>query len=132
MLKVSFGSSKRSADYNFCLEFLIIPSSGLLKLTSDTHIIHFLLYARAALAYTKTTTTKHSLRNDKLNRPSETEEQRKERLRIRHEKDRARRRTKKLQEEKKRSSETEGHEMQRLSTLKRLKRGDENGLERKL
>ena len=39
---------------------------------------------------------KHSLRNEKLkaNRTSKTEEQRKERLRIRHEKDRARRRTK--------------------------------------
>ena len=47
-----------------------------------------------------------------LNRASETEEQRKERLRIRREKDRAGRRTKKLQEEKKRSSETEDHEKQ--------------------
>ena len=39
---------------------------------------------------------KRSLRNEKLkaNRTSETEEQRKERLRIRREKDRARRRTK--------------------------------------
>ena len=34
--------------------------------------------------------------------------------------------------EKKRSSETEDHEKQRLATLKRLKRGDENDLERKL
>ena len=53
-------------------------------------------------------------------------------MRIRCEKDRARRRTKKLQEEKKKSSETEDHEKQRLATLKRLKRGDENELERKL
>ena len=45
---------------------------------------------------------------------------------------RARRRTKKVQEEKKRSSETEDHQKQRLVTLKRLKRGDENELERKL
>ena len=77
---------------------------------------------------------KCSLRNEKLkaNRASETEEQRKERLRIRHEKDRARMRTKKVQEEKKRSSETEDHQEQRLATLKRLKRGDENELERKL
>ena len=39
---------------------------------------------------------KSSLRNEKLkaNRASETEEQRKERLMIRHEEDRARRRTK--------------------------------------
>ena len=52
-----------------------------------------------------------SLRNEKLNasRASETEEQRKERLRIRHKKYRARRRAKKVQEETKRSSETEDH-----------------------
>ena len=56
-------------------------------------------------------TNKRSLRNEKLkaNRTSETEEQRKERLRIRHEKDRARRRTKKLQDENKRLSEMEDH-----------------------
>ena len=49
--------------------------------------------------------------NEKLkaNRASETEEQRKERLSIGCEKDRARRITKKLQEEKKTSSETEDH-----------------------
>ena len=41
-------------------------------------------------------------------------------------------RTKKLQEGKKRLSETQDHEKQRLATLKRLKRGDENELERKL
>ena len=51
---------------------------------------------------------------------------------IGREKDRTRRITKKVQEEKKRSSETEDHEKQRLATLKRLKRGDENELERKL
>ena len=45
-------------------------------------------------------------------------------------KDEIRRRTKKIQ--KKRSSETKGHEKQRLATLKRLKRGYENELERKL
>ena len=57
---------------------------------------------------------------------TQTELQRlKNKERIRHEKDRARRRTKKLQEEKKRSSETEDHEKQRLATLKRLKRDDE-------
>ena len=54
-------------------------------------------------------------------------EQRKERLWIRCEKDRARRRKKKY---KKRSSETEDHEKQRLATHKRLKRIDENELER--
>ena len=53
-------------------------------------------------------------------------------MRIRREKDRARRRTKKLQEEKKRSSETEDHEKQCLATLKRLKRSDENELENNL
>ena len=73
---------------------------------------------------------KSSLINEKrkANRASETEEQWKERLRIRCEKDRARRRTK----GKKRSSETDDYEKQHLATLKRLKRGDENELERKL
>ena len=48
----------------------------------------------------KNTTNVHlEMRNLKANRASETEEQRKERLRIRREKDRARRITKKLQEE---------------------------------
>ena len=82
MLKVSFGSLKQSADYNFCS--LSIPSSGRLNTTCDTHY-SFLLNARAALAWMKKKTgKKHSLRNEKLkaNRPSETEEQRKERLRI--------------------------------------------------
>ena len=67
-----------------------------------------------------------SLRNEKLeaNGASETEEQRKERLMIGRERDRARKRTKKLQEEKKRYSETDDHEKQRLPTLNRLKRGD--------
>ena len=51
---------------------------------------------------------------------SETEEQRKESLRIRREKDRARRRTK----GKKRSPNTDDYEKQRLATLKRLKRGE--------
>ena len=68
------------------------------------------------------------MRNLKANRASVTEEQRRERLRIRREKDRARRRTKKLQEEKKRSSVTEDHEKQRLATLKRLKRGLDRNL----
>ena len=65
---------------------------------------------------------KRSLRNEKLkaNRTSETEEQRKERLRIRREKDRARRRTK----GKKRSPDTDDYEKERLTTLKRLKRGE--------
>ena len=66
---------------------------------------------------------KGSLRNEKLkaNRAAETEKQRKERLRIRCKKDRARKRTKKTISRKKRSSETEDHEKQRLATLKRLK-----------
>ena len=52
---------------------------------------------------------KHSLRNEKLkaNRVSETEEQRKERLRIRH-----------------KNEKIENHEKQRLATLKKLKRGE--------
>ena len=62
---------------------------------------------------------KRSLRNEKLkaDRTSETEEQRKESLRIRREKDRARRRTK-------RSPDTDDYEKQRLATHKRLKRGE--------
>ena len=57
---------------------------------------------------------KRSLRNEKLvpNRASETEEQRKERLRIRRENNRATRTTKNLQEEKYSSSQTEDHEKQ--------------------
>ena len=60
--------------------------------------------------------------NEKLkaNRTSETEEQRKEKLRIRHEKDRAKRRTK----GRKRSPDTDDYEKQCLVTLKRLKRGE--------
>ena len=73
------------------------------------------------LSYVK---KKRSLRNEKLkaDRTSETEEQRKENLRIRREKDRARRRTK----GKKRSPDTDDYEKQRLATLKRLKRGEVN------
>ena len=61
---------------------------------------------------------KRSLRNEKLkaDRTSETEES----LRIRREKDRARRRTK----GKKRSPDTDYYEKQRLANLKRLKRGE--------
>ena len=51
-----------------------------------------------------------------------------QRLKERREKDRARRITK----GKKRSSETDDHEKQCLATLKRLKRGDENELDRNL
>ena len=74
----------------------------------------FRLYARAALAWTK---KKFSLRNEKLkaNRASETEEQIKERLRIRR-----------------KNEKIENHEKQRLATLKRLKRGDDNELDRNL
>ena len=56
---------------------------GWLKPTCDTRVIHF-DYMLEALAWMK---KKYSLRNDKLkaNRASETEEQRKERLRIRRE-----------------------------------------------
>ena len=60
---------------------------------------------------------KSSLRNEKLkiNGASETEGQRKERLRIRRE-----------------NKKTENHKKQRLATLKRLKRGDDNELDRNL
>ena len=33
--KISFGNLQWSADYNFCLEFLILPSSGRLKQTCE-------------------------------------------------------------------------------------------------
>ena len=60
---------------------------------------------------------KRSLRNEKLkaNIASQTEEQRKERLRIRRE-----------------NKKTENNEKQRLATLKRLKLGDDNDKERNL
>ena len=84
----------------------------------------FVLYGRAALAWSKEKQKekkKHSLRNEKLiaNRASVTEEQRRERLGIRREKDRAKR--KKYKRKKKRSSVTEDNENQRQVTLKRLK-----------
>ena len=41
MLKIRFGSLKGSSDYNFRLEFLILPSSGRFKPTCDILIIHF-------------------------------------------------------------------------------------------
>ena len=64
---------------------------------------------------------KRLLRNEKLkaNRTSETEEQRKERLRIDAKKIERRRR-----KGKKRSPDTDDYEKQRLATLKRLKRGE--------
>ena len=67
--------------------------------SKSTRVTHF-DYTRAALAWTK---KKRSLRNEKLkaNRGSETEEQRKERLRIRRE-----------------NEKIENHEKQRLATLK--------------
>ena len=63
------------------------------------------------------TKKKRILRNEKLkaNRASKTEEQIKERLRIRRE-----------------NEKIENHEKQRLATLKRLKRGDDNDLKRNL
>ena len=70
--------------------------------------------SRAALAWTK---KEHSLRNEKIkaNRASDTEEQRKERLRIRRE-----------------NEKMENHEKVRLATLTRLKQGDDNELKRNL
>ena len=62
----------------------------------------FRLYTRAALAWMK---KKRSLRNEKLkaNRASETEEQRKERLRIRR-----------------KNKKTENHEKQRLTNSQKI------------
>ena len=59
-----------------------------------------------------------------------TEEQRRERLRIRCKKDRAKGTKIIYKRKKKRLSVTEDNENQRQATLKRLKRGDENKLER--
>ena len=72
-------------------------------MTCDTRVIDFDYALESSFSMTE---KKHSLRNEKLkaNRASETEEQRKEKLRI---------------EEK-----IENHEKQRLATLKRLKRGE--------
>ena len=84
-----------------CLsESLILPSSGRLKPTCDTRIIHFyyMLEQLFSMDEKEAPPKKRSLRkrNLKANRASETEEQRKG-----LEKDRARRITKKLQEERK-------------------------------
>ena len=69
-----------------------------------------------------------SLRNEKLiaNRASVTGQQRRGRLNIRLEKDRAKRTKKNYKRKKKRSSVTEDNKNQRQATLRRLKRGDEN------
>ena len=85
--------------------------SSFVRLKLRNPCYSFRLYARAALPWTK---KKCSLRNEKLkaSRASETEEQRKERLRIRR-----------------KNEKIENHEKQRLATLKRLKRGDDNELE---
>ena len=61
MLKVSFGSLKQSADNNFRLEFLILPSSDRLKPTCDTRIIH-LYYTLEQLYDERKRTKKCSLR----------------------------------------------------------------------
>ena len=90
------------------------PTRMLKVFRDDTRVIHC-LYARALAWTKKKLKKKRSLRNEKLkaDRTSETEEQRKESLRIRREKDRARRRTK----GKKRSPDTDDYEKQRLATL---------------
>ena len=88
-------------------------SFGRLKPTYDTRVFHF----DYTLEHFYHGQKKCSLRNQKLkaDRASETEERRKERLRIRRE-----------------NKKIENHEKQRLTTLKRLKRGDDNELERNL
>ena len=77
-------------------------------------------------------TQQRSLINEKLksNRASVTEEQRRERAEDKTRKDRAKRTKKNYKRKKKRSSVTEDNENQCQATLKRLKRGDENELER--
>ena len=76
--------------------------------------VNFDYYTQKQLAWTK---KKRLLRNEKIkaNRASEIEEQKKQRLRIRCE-----------------NVKTENHEKQRLATLKRLNRDDDNELKRNL
>ena len=112
LFKCTFCDSVQSVSCNCCLDELRFAAN-------KVQTSHFYWQRMGSITHN-------------ANRTSETEEQRKERLRIRQKKDRARRRTKKLQERKKRSSETEDHDKQRLVTLKILKRGDENELERKI
>ena len=78
-------------------------SFGRLKPTRDTRVIHFdyMLEYSFSLDEKETFTTNEKL---KANRASETEEQRKEKLRIERE-----------------NEKIENHEKQRLATLKRLK-----------
>ena len=75
--KISFGSLKRSADYNFRLKFLILPSSGRLKPSFDTRIIHSCYALESSSMVEKEAGKKqqHSLRNEKVvrnRRPRET------------------------------------------------------------
>ena len=91
----------------------------------------FLLYSRLDLADEKEAGKKRSLRMRNLKQTELQRLKNKERQRIGRKKDRARRITQKLQEEKKRSSETEDHEKQCLATLNRMNRGDDNELEKK-
>ena len=94
------GMSTKSTYVKMCGRNYVAKNTHMSVLGSQNGPVpyySFLLYARAALAWTKKKPKKCSLRNEKLkaNRASETEEQRKERLTIRHEKDRARRTKKK-------------------------------------
>ena len=89
-------------------------SFGQLKPTCDTRIIHFYYYnyARATLAWMKKKPKNVHLEMINLKQTElQILEQRKEWLRIRPEKDRARRRTKNTRGKEK-SSETEDHEKQ--------------------
>ena len=65
----------RTQNYVATYMRMLKVSSGRLKQTCDTRVIHYNYYARAALAWTK---KKRSLRNEKL-------KARKEMLRIRRE-----------------------------------------------
>ena len=89
-------------------------------ITWPTRMLKVFFFFFAVKPVTPVLFISYTLEMIKANRTSETEEQRKERLRIRREKDRARRRTK----GKKRSPDTDDYEKQRLATLKILKRGE--------
>ena len=75
----------------------------------------YILCRYVCLSYVKLTGRRNHVKKLKANRASETEEQIKERLRIRRE-----------------NEKIENHEKQRLAPLKRLKRCDDNELKRNL
>ena len=95
MLKKQFWDFETKCRLELPLRILNSTFIRLVKTDLWHPYYSFILYGRAALAWSKEKPKKQqrSLRNEKLkaNRASVTEEQRKERLRIRREKNRAKR-----------------------------------------